>query len=142
MYQDTVTVFNRYKSRLGDIIYPTTLYGVNVNIDKAGVVATYGDVSQDRVILNIKRYGDFIGDKKFLPPKEWANQTNDKLHSTITLAEGDFFIVGIYDDSKPINDDDYADGFFDYLNKSRDYAYMITSVSMFSVIPHFEVTGK
>ena len=54
MYQDTVTLFNRKRSRLGDMWYPTVLHNVNVNTDKAVMVSTYGEQSQNSAILNVK----------------------------------------------------------------------------------------
>lgn len=142
MYHDTVTIFNRYHSSLGDMFYPTVLHNVNVNIDKAGIIAKYGESSKDSAILNVKIENGVIAGKIYLPPKEWAKQVNDELSSTITFAQEDFFMLGEYTSTSVVNDDDYVDGFYDYMNKSKDYVYMITSVSEFSVIPHLEITGK
>lgn len=114
MYSGTVTLFNRYKSRLGDMWYPTVIHGVNIQIDKAAIIAKYGAESKDNAILNIKyehvvtnnpKEGEllfrafikcqrvingekvFVG-KEWLSPKEWEHQTNDKLPETITFASG------------------------------------------------------
>lgn len=148
MYSDTVTVFNRYESRLGDMWYPTVLYGVNVNVDKASVVERYGEQSKDNAIMNVryKKVGDFkvIDGKPYVPPKEWDRQVNDSLASTITFTAGekfDFFFVGEYP-TEPIADNDYIDGFYNYMNDTYDHVFAITSVSEFSVIPHFEILGK
>lgn len=148
MYSDTVTVFNRYRSRLGDMWYPTILRNVNINSDKANILSNYGEQSQDRVVLNVK-YDNVDGNKvvcgkRYLLPKEWEAQTNDVLAETITFASGqgfDFFLIGEYEESV-INDEDYLDGFYNYMNDKYDNVYAITSVSEFSVIPHLEITGR
>lgn len=48
---------------------------------------------------------------------------------------------GKYGDS-PVNDDDYPDGFFEYMKGTYDDVYNITTVDVFKTIPHFEVGGK
>jgi len=148
MYADTVTIFNRYQSRLGDMWYPTILHDVNINTDKANIVAKYGEKSSDRTILNVKyeMQGDakVVGGKEYFLPKEWQKQINDNLPTSITFTSGeafDFFIVGEYSE-EPINDEDYLNGFYDYMNANYDNVFVVTSVSEFSVIPHFEITGK
>lgn len=149
MYNDTVTLFCRYESRLGDTWYPTILHDVNLNMDKAAIISKYGTESQDNVALNV-RYQihdgkKMVGDKQWLPPKEWDRQTNDLLSSSLTFTGGqtfDFFYVGEWPDENPISDDEYLNGFFDYMNKKHDYIFAITSVGIYSVIPHFEIMGK
>ena len=47
MYNDTITLFNRYESKLGDTWYPSILHNTNLNMDKASIVAKYGSDSQD-----------------------------------------------------------------------------------------------
>lgn len=148
MYTDTVTVFNRYKSRLGDMWYPTVISGVNVNIDKAAIIAKYGTESKDNAVLNVPYHylggAKMIGEKPYLPPKEWDKQTNDLLPESITFASGadfDFFVLGEYPITSPISDDDFLDGFYNQVNTECDYVFAITSVAQYSVIPHFEIMG-
>lgn len=148
MYQETITLFNHYKSRLGDMWYPTVLRGVNINVDKAAIVAKYGAESKDNAVLNVRFYTvkgkPFVDGKEYLPPKEWENQTNDKLAETITFASGkdfDFFMLGEYESTEPIADDDYRDGFYNHINNNFDYVFSITSVAKYNVIPHFEIMG-
>ncbi len=148
MFADTVTVFNKYQSRLGDMWYPTVIHGVNLQIDKAAIMAKFGAESKDNAILNI-RYARIdgvksINGKPYLTPKEWERQTNDKLAESITFTSGtdfDFFMVGEYESTEPIADDDYIDGFFNHMNDLHDYVFAITSVAEYSVIPHFEIMG-
>ncbi len=152
MYNDTITLFNRYESRLGDVWYPTILHNVNLNMDKAAIMAKYGMESQDNAVLNVryKQNGanKMVDGKLWLPPKEWDKQTNDMLPLTLTFSSGsafDFFWLGEWGGSSQINDGDYtADaGFYGYMNRLHDYVFAITSVGgPYSVIPHFEIMGR
>lgn len=153
MYNDTVTLFNRYESRLGGTWYPTILRGVNLLIDKAAIIAKYGPDSSDSAVLNV-RYREvdgkkMVGDKIWLPPKEWDKQTNDSFAGSLTFTDGtefDFFMLGKWEGGEdPVSDDDYQEGFYDYMNRSRDYVFAISSVGgpyHSSTIPHFEIMGK
>ena len=151
MYNDTVTLFNRCKSSEGDTWYPAILTGVNLNMDKAAIVAKYGAESQNKAVLNIRYQivdgNKMVGDKKWLPPKEWSRQVSESLADLITFADGqlfDFFYVGDWGNEELIADDAYGvDGFYNYMNKQYDYVFAITSVGgPYSAIPHFEILGK
>ena len=151
MYKDTVTLFNRYTTKDRKIVwYPTILHGVNLNVDKASIVAKYGSNSQDNAVLNVKYHsGDdavMVGEKRYLLPKEWSRQTEDILAESLTFAsdkeEFDFFYEGEWKSNEPISDGNYTSGFYSHMNKNYDNVFAITSVSKFSVIPHFEVVGK
>lgn len=150
MFTDTITVFNSYVDSLKNVTwYPTVIHGVNLLIDKAAIVAKYGAESKDNAVLNIHYQTVdvqiMVDGKPYLPPKEWERQTNDKLPETITFASGtsfDFFMLGEYPEIKPILDEEYRNGFFEEVKKEYDFVFAITSVGMYSVIPHFEITGK
>lgn len=150
MYRDTITLFNRYKSDAGDVWYPTILRNVNLNLDKAAIIAKYGTESQDKAILNIRYHiadgNKMVGDKIWLPPKTWSGQGIDSLPSSITFKSGqdfDFFWIGEWKGEEPISDDAHGiDGFYDYMDNRHDYVFAVSSVSMYSAIPHFEITGK
>jgi len=148
MYSDTVTIFNRYESRLGDMWYPTVLHDVNVMADRSAIVQKYGEESKDNAVLNVQYITEQddikIAGKIYLTPKAWDRQTNDLLPETITFTPGekfDFFYVGEWPED-PVPDDDYENGFYDYMNSTYDGVYAVTSVAKLGVIPHFEVTGK
>lgn len=148
MYSNKITLFNHYKSRLGDMWYPTVIHGVNLNIDEAAIAQKNNFKSNDKAVLNIhyqKVDGQIMVDgKPYLPPNEWSNQTNDKLPETITFTSGvdfDFFMLGEYPTTNPIADDDYIDGFYNYVNDEYDFVFAITSVAQYSAIPHFEIMG-
>ena len=149
MYNDTITLFNRYVNREGDTWYPTIIRGVNLNIDRAAIVAKYGAQSADSVVLNI-RYSfssdkKIVADKPYLPPKEWSELPNDELGGSITFAGGtlyDFFYVGEWNNTEPISDREYPKGFYAYMNEEYDNVFAVSSVGLYTVIPHFEILGK
>ena len=93
MYRDIVTVFNRLKTREGDIWYPTVIPGVNLNMDRGAIVAKYGEQSQDNCILNVryknlkKAYTNVVDGGNFLD-----------YESGVELDGGDFFDYSSGDD--------------------------------------------
>lgn len=150
MYDKVVTIFNKYLNQTGEIYwYPHVLSGADLIIDKAANVVKTGLDSADTANLHIK-YAiqdgkKMIGSLLWLPPREWAKQTNDLLSKTITFASGDFFTEGKYSE-EVIKDEDYGNrvdgGFYDYLNKRNDYVFLITNVGgPYTLIPHFEIGG-
>ena len=149
VYDKTITLFNRYSSRLGDTWYPTIIHNVQLIVDKSAIIAQYGAESRDSALLHVKYKNVngkiIIAEKPYKTPKEWDRQTNDLLSQTITFADGqnfDFFMLGEYESEEPINDDAYIDGFYNYINSNYDNVFAITAVGLYSLIPHFEITGK
>ena len=145
MYRDTVTLFNRHHTREGDTWLPTVLQDVDLNIDKAAIAAKYGTSSQDKALLHVKYSGSRVCGKPWLSPKEWAAQEPEALASSLTFADGedfDFFYAGEWQGAKPVLDDEYPDGFYDYMNQRYDFVFAVSSVAKYTVIPHFEITGK
>ena len=146
MYDKTITLFNRRHTREGDTWYPTVLHGVDLNADRAAVVARYGSTSNDRAVLHVKYDwydGPVIQGKPYQTPMVWAAAGDPA--RVITFASGelfDFFIEGEWPDAEPVSDAAYKTGFYDHLNRTRDGVYAVSSVSRFSVIPHFEITGR
>lgn len=146
MYQDTITLFNRKPGERGqpDTWYPTVIKDVNLNIDRAAILAKYGAESQDNAMLSIRynrKDGEIqIGGKPWMPPKEW-----DKTIDSLTFTGGknfDFFWNGEWTGGI-VSDSDYGDeGFYNYMNRENDYVFAVSSVAMYSVIPHFEIMGK
>lgn len=144
MYTDTVTIFNKHKTTQGTTWYPTVLHNVDLNTDKGANVAKTGLESADTAKLHV-RHGKADGaitieEKPYKRPKEWAAQTDPA--GTITFASADLFMRGEYPEM-PINDADHKKGFQDYLNKTYDDVYLITTVGgPYKLIPHFEIGGK
>lgn len=145
MYKDTITLFNRKPGGVkGDAWYPTVIRNVNLNIDRAAILAKYGAESQDNAALFIRYQNDngniLVSGKPWMPPKEW-DQTED----AITFNGGakfDFFWKGEWTGGIA-SDADYGDeGFYDWMNRTHDYVFAVSSVAMYSVIPHFEIMGR
>lgn len=153
MYRDTITLFNRKPGERGqgDTWYPTVIKGVNLNIDKAAILAKYGAESQDNAVLHIryrKKNGEITivcdpeKEKPWMPPKQW-DQTEDSL--TFTGGNNfDFFWQGEWDGGIVTDSDERwnTEGFYNYMNRTQDYVFAVSSVAMYSVIPHFEIMGK
>lgn len=149
MYDDTITLFNRYDDGVNDVWYPTVLRGVDLSIDKAAIIAAYGENSADNARLHIRCSIDdgtiIVDSKTYLPPKLWKAQSAAQAADSLTFASGqtfDFFIVGEWNSKIPIEDIDYVDGFYNFCNNLYDFCFAITSVARYSVIPHFEIMAK
>ena len=169
MYKDTVTIFNRLRSNGTDTWFPTVIEGVDLNVDASAIRKQYGADSNDRAKLHIKynlfsendevdrghvdyivlgHYGIEIAGKKYFLPKSWDG-------TGITFHDGDLFdffwegewagvtetVNGVQVVTWNVNDEDYKDGFYNYMRKNHDMVFAITSVARYSVIPHFEIMG-
>ena len=153
MYDKTVTGFNFYSSKTAGLSYwyPHILSCVDLITDHGAMLKKYGPDSTDNAALHIAYTPD--GDKvtvqrsdgaavPWLPPKAWAAQVNDDLPGSITFGPEDFFWQGEWTGGMVV-DDDYRNGFYQYMNSNRDNVYKITSVGgPYTVIPHFEILGK
>ena len=144
MYNDTITIFNRKPGNRGegDTWHPTVIHDVNLNIDRAAILAKYGAQCQDKAVVNIRyemQGGQIIvASKRFQPTKEWS-QTADTL--TLTPVK-DFVWAGEWDGGV-VSDADYGtEGFYGHMNRTKDNVFLISSVARYSAIPHFEVVGK
>lgn len=139
MYKDTVTVYNRYNG----VWKGEVLRYVDLNADRAAIVAKYGADSKDRAKLHIRYTVNasvyICGDKTYVEPSAYTG-----VSGTFTLASGNnatFFVegdTGLYSAA----DSAYVDGFYDYANRTWDKCYSVTSAARYSVIPHFEVMGQ
>ena len=139
MYRDTVTLFCRRSSGNKTYWIPYILHNVDFNADKARILNTYGENSQDRALLHLALRGRKCNGLKYVFPKEYSGAVDE-----FTLKSGkdfDFFVLGEYSFST-VDDDDYKDGFFNYIKKTLDNVFMITSAAEFSIIPHIEVTAR
>lgn len=153
MYKDTITLFNRYTSEDGVIWQPHIIRNCDLNVDKASILKVYGADAEDNAKLHIKYNVEgediVIGKVVYKKPKEWKNLVKNELQDYVTFKNGkdfDFFVVGEYDTSVPIEDSDYMsskyEGFYDYMNSKYDDIYTISSVGIYSVIPHIEILAR
>lgn len=145
MYKDTITLFNRKpgNAKTGDSWHPTVIKNVNLNIDRAAIMAKYGQESKDGASLFVRYKQDGkkkrIAGKEWVPPKQWNGDPGTMTFST----EGDFFWLGEWTGGIT-NDSDYnSESFYGYMNRTRDYVFAISAVGgPYSVIPKFEIMGK
>ena len=148
MYSDTVTIFNRKTAADGSVRwYPTVLEGVDLNTDRAAIAARYGHEDRSRAALHVPwvRGGDgpMVSGKRWLPPEDWRRQEDPAGAVTFAVGEAfDFFIEGVWDQAGPVRDADFRGGLYASLLRERDGVFAVTSAAMFSVIPHFEITGR
>lgn len=148
MYRDTITLFNRCVDSSGNTMwFPHVFKGVNLIVDKAVMVSKYGAENKDNAVLNVKYNLDGknidIDKKLYLEPTQWRQQTEDLQPDILTFKAGndfDFFMLGDYGSEETVIDAD--DTFFREIQKQYDNVFAITSVSRYSVIPHFEILGK
>jgi len=152
MYNDTITLFNRVRTAQGDTWRATVLTNVNLVLDKAAVIETYGESSQDNAVLNVRLYNtggtlwimsdgvSFV----YVPPKEYQRLEDKTGYLTFTPGNGfDFFWRGIWTGGSVIADENYGDmSFYDWMTVNYDHVYAVTSVSELSVIPHLEITAR
>ncbi len=147
IYKQTVTLFNRFKKEDAIYWYPTVLENVHLIIDRSILIATYGEHCSDNARLHVRYLPDgndaIIGDKKYRLPKEFAREGDPG--SDITFAFGDdfdFIMEGEFGSTVPVPDADYRSGFFNYMNRTYDNVFAITSVSKFNLLPHFEIGAR
>ena len=150
MYKDTITLFNRKEGDEGDTWYPTVLHNVQLNMDRAAILAKYGAESADSAVLHIRYTQDgenkIVGAKSWQPPKVWESLLEPAKSLTFTTGTRfDFFWLGDWGNEDPVHDADYFSDtdFYTYMNRTHDYVFAISSVGgPYSVIPHFEIMGK
>jgi len=152
MYSDTVTIFNRSGTENnGYMWFPTVLSNVDLIIDKGANIQKMGTDKADTAKLHVKYRMSgqdiAIDGKVYLPPKRWLAQSDDLKSTTLTFRDGvDFFISGEYTE-EPVSDDEFIsgtkiNGFFDHLNKEKDFVFTITNVGgPYKLIQHFEIGG-
>lgn len=151
IYKQTVTLFNRKIVGEKTYWYPVVIPNVHLIIDRSIIISTYGEQSQDNAKLHI-RYapnGDDAviaidgGSRVYMLPK--AYRASGDTGTNITFAFGDdfdFIMDGAWNGDTVIDDDEYPKGFFNYMNKTYDNVFAITTVAKFNLIPHFEITAK
>lgn len=151
MYNDTVTLFNRVKTQQGDTWKATVLTGVNLTTDKAAMIDTYGENTNDNAILNVRLYLSggkwIISDDvsfQYATPKEYQRLPDKTGFLTFTPGNAfDFFWRGIWTGGSTIYDDNYGDeSFYDYMARTYDHVYAVTGFAEFSVIPHLEIRAQ
>lgn len=146
MQLKTITLFNRKPGdrTQGSTWYPTVIEGCKLMIDRAALLAKYGPEASDKASLHIPYKkadtGLMVAGKAWVPPKQWEDP-----ETSLTFASGndfDFFWLGEWEGGI-VSDSEYGDeGFYNYMNRTKDYVFSISSVAKYSVIPHFEILGN
>ena len=149
MFDKTITVFNKYDDGTGNITwYPHVLHNCQLIVDKAAKVAASGLESADAASLIIDYQdtdgGIFFDGVEYTGPKDWRAAENREKYITFTEKE-DFFFVGEFPED-PVNDEEYqtmlTEGFYDHMNKRYDDVYLISTVAVYTLIPHVEIGGS
>ena len=144
MFDKTVTIFNQSNG----VWYPKVFTDVQVLTDRGYIRRTYGDTSNDSVIVHIpcKYEADgtavFANGIEFLLPKEF--DASPYKQTGVTFRSGndfDIIYIGEYS-TNAISDSDYQGGFFKYMKSTYDNVFATTNVAQFYVVPHFELTGR
>lgn len=115
------------------------LDGVDLIADRAAIISRYGADCQDNARLHVKySEPDQINGYTYVRPEDYTGAAK-----TLTFAVGNDFSFFVDGEASVLaaNDEDYEDGFFDYMN-SRGGAYAITSAAKYFVIPHWEISGR
>lgn len=148
-YCDTITLFNKYNVNDSITWYATVIHNVHLMIDKAAMIATYGEQSQDNARVFIRYSGNknnaIIESKKYVLPKQWKALNESELGEYLTFAFGnefDFIYAGEWDGDTVIDDEDYTNGFYNYMNRKYDNVFSISNVTQYSLLPHFEIVVK
>lgn len=152
IYKQTITLFNRKDVEGVTYWYPTVIRNVHLKIDRSIIISTYGEEAKDNAMLHIRYtpsggnaliYTDGYGSKVYMTPKEFKNYGSVDENITFSFGdEFDFIIEGEHGDIGVVNDEDYSNGFFNYMNKTYDHVFAITQVARFNLIPHFEITAR
>lgn len=153
IFKQTITLFNRYESGEGNLVWiPTILNGVHLVVDRAKLISMYGENTTDNVMVHVMYSMDgenvMIGDKKYVPPKDFMRLSDKEGYITFQMGDNfDFFMEGAWEvngmeSTAEISDEAYRNGFYNYMNHTYDNVFAVTSCAKYSLIPHFEVTGR
>ena len=106
-------------------------------------------------VFTIKRQRDVVNRNKLyaisaLEIFESLDTPNAKAYNILASGidaitfqpQTDFIMMGEYESTEPVNDDDYDAGFYDEMNSRYDSVYQIVSAVFYSLIPHFEIGVK
>jgi len=150
VYDKTITVFSRKKQGKDTVWYATVMDGVSITdtvVESENGQAREHTGDNVRVVVRTQPESDgtvFVSGKEYLNPKEWNRA--DAISDSFSLKSGsdfDFFIYGDYDEFDGAKDSLYEpNGFYQYMRKNYDRVYVISSVALFTVLPHFEIGGR
>ena len=144
MFDRTVTLFNFHESDkkwYGSVIKKCSLadtyssskngYGYN----NAGSANIHFHCSKDK-IFNTTR-----GTKMYLDPMEYQKKEFVGKYLTFN-PERDFVVIDVEVEDAVVDDSDYENGFYDFMNRNLDNVHMITNAAWYNLLPHFVVGTK
>ena len=147
MFDRTVTLFNFLKSDgkwYSTVIKNCTLEDTESSSDSA---RGRNSTSNVRIHLHCNSQQVFKttrGNIPYVPTKEYQNLTavSGRVKGLTFTPEVDFLVVGKEMKENAVLDDNYENGFYNYVNKTVDDVYMVTNSTWYSLLPHFVVGGR
>lgn len=149
-YKDAVVLYNRhYNDTLETEYYFGTLFeNVRIELTQAENISKSGMKDADSFLVKIPNDGTL----NYVNPPDWENMSEEEKLKHFTLRSNDFDFVVIakkdellIDRELPvglINSDDYPGKFFQYMVNEKGNCYKVNTISVYSLIPRFEIGGK
>jgi hypothetical protein len=149
-YKDAVVLYNRhYNDTLETEYYFGTLFeNVRIELTQAENISKSGMKDADSFLVKIPNDGTL----NYVNPPDWENMSEEEKLKHFTLRSNDFDFVVIakkdeflIDRELPvglINSDDYPGKFFQYMLNEKGNCYKVNTISVYSLIPRFEIGGK
>lgn len=144
MFSDTITLFNLNHG----MWYPHIIRGVDAVgiISGSNATALNGTTKADSGTILIQTSTSKVINadhslKPYVSPKAY-NILASGIDAITFQPQTDFIMMGEYESTEPVNDDDYDAGFYDEMNSRYDNVYQIVSAVFYSLIPHFEIGVK
>ena len=150
-YVDSVVVYNRHTDGLmeEEQYYGTRFDSVRIELTQAADRKVSGLENVSACVVKIPNR---TFPKPYKPPPVWKELTPAEMAESFTLdAEGrSFFVIarkeelGI-DIELPlgrIEGADYEGGFFEYIKEKYGYAYEVSTVDVYRLIPRYEIGGS
>ena len=149
-YKDAVVLYNRhYNDTLETEYYFGTLFeNVRIELTQAENISKSGMKDADSFLVKISNNGTL----NYANPPDWENMSEEEKLKHFTLRSNDFDFVVIakkdellIDRELPvglINSDDYPGKFFQYMVNEKGNCYKVNTISVYSLIPRFEIGGK
>lgn len=148
-YEDAVIVYNRYELDEEEFFVGKRFDGVRCELTHGANQMKSGMESANRCLVKVP-----VSDatKGYIPPNQWKELTEDEKvnHFTLDPDSDNFFVIvkkkdlGI-DVELPVGSvkgSDYEIGFFNHIKEECDYAFSMSNVDVYSLIPRFEIGGK
>lgn len=148
-YIDSIVIYNRFIDGLmeTETYYGTRFDGVRVELTQGNQIATTGNQNADACVVKIPAA---VTGGKYLPPKQWEERQNKSDVFTFDKDNKDFYVIvkkpllGI-DIELPtgaVDSEAYQNGFFQYVSTKYGYAYQVSTVDVYELVPRFEIGGK